>query len=214
MSLFDTTLQNDIEQAGIIAVLVIEKIEQVRPLMKALSEGGIRAIELTLRTDCALEALQIVSKEFPDIIVGAGTVLTPQQLTDVQATGAAFAAAPGMNPSMLQAAAAAKFSFAPGVATPSEIEAALMHDCKLLKLFPAESMGGLSYLNTINGPYKHLGLKYVPLGGLNIDNMQTYLQSPIVAALGGSWIAPAPLIAKGDWESIYNNALAATKLTK
>ncbi len=86
-----------------------------------------------------------------------------------------------------------------------------MHDCRLLKLFPAEGMGGLPYLNTINGPYKHLGLKYIPLGGLNQENMQSYLQSPLVAALGGSWIAPPALIAKGDWETITANALAATK---
>ena len=213
MSLFDTTLQNDIEQAGIIAVLVIEKVEHTRPLLNALQEGGIRAIELTMRTDCALEAMEIACTEFPEIIVGAGTVLTPKQLADVEKTGAKFAVAPGMNPVVLQAAALMNFSFAPGIATPSEIEIALMHDCRLLKLFPAEGLGGLSYLNTINAPYKHLDLQYIPLGGLNIDNMQTYLESPLVPALGGSWIAPPALIAKGDWETIHSNARAAVQKT-
>jgi len=207
-------LENKIEAAGIIAVLVIEDESKAVKLARTLLDSGITAMELTLRTDAALGALKSIIAEVPEMTAGAGTVLTSAQLGEVKAAGVEFAVAPGLNPAVMTAAGSAGIPFAPGVCIPSEIECAVEAGCRVLKYFHAEGMGGMKYLRGINGPYNHLGLRYIPLGGLSVDNMQTYLEAPEVIALGGSWIAPAKLINAGDWDAIARNADAAVKIMR
>ena len=171
-------------------------------------------MELTLRTPTAMDALRRIRATVPDMIVGAGTVLTPQQARECVAAGAAFAVAPGMNPRVVMEARQAGLPFAPGISTPSDIELALEQGCGLLKLFPAEPLGGISYLHSIAAPYVHLGVSFIPLGGVNTGNARQYLEEPSVRALGGSWLAPRELIQSRRWDVITENARQATDLVK
>lgn len=195
-----------IEAAGVIAVLVIDRPEDAILAADALVAGGVDAIELALRTPASLEALRQLKRVRPALLVGAGTVLAPSQVSQVIDTGADFAVAPGCNPRVLAAATRSGLPFGPGVATPSDIEAALEHGCNLLKFFPAEPSGGLPYLKTMTAPYAHLGLRYVPLGGINESSAAAYLAEPSVAALGGSWLAPRELVQKQDFAEITTRA--------
>lgn len=207
-------LEKRIEDAGIIAVLVINDAAKAVPLAKTLINSGITAMELTLRTDAAIESIIKIRKELPEMTAGAGTVLNVNQVAEVKKAGIEFAVAPGLNPVIMKAAAEAGIPFAPGVCIPSEIECAVEAGCRVLKYFHAEGMGAMKYLKGINGPYNHLGIRYIPLGGLNIDNMRGYLEAPEVIALGGSWIAPANLIDAEDWDSIARNADEAVKIMR
>jgi len=207
--IFPSSLSDQVTSAGIVAVLVIDRVEDSIPLAKALLAGGVRVMELTLRTEAALGALETISREVPEMIAGAGTVLTPEQVKQVKSAGAAFAVSPGVNRRVMDAAVDAGIAFAPGVATPSDIETALEYDCRLLKFFPCEPSGGLPFLKAMAAPYQHLGVKFIPLGGINAANMATYLASPLVAALGGSWLAPRDLIKGANWEKITDLAREA-----
>lgn len=194
------------KSCGAVAVLVVDDAENAVPLAKTLLEGGIGAMELTLRTPAALEALVRVRKEVPEMMAGVGTILTAEQVHAVAEAQADFGVAPGLNESVVMAAQAENLPFAPGIMTPSEIEKAVQLGCRELKLFPAEPLGGIKYLKSIAAPYAHLELQYLPLGGLSLDNMDAYVQSPLTLALGGSWIAPRNLIQQKDWETIFQNA--------
>jgi 2-dehydro-3-deoxyphosphogluconate aldolase / (4S)-4-hydroxy-2-oxoglutarate aldolase len=208
--LFDSELSRRISDCGIVAVLILDRVEDAVPVARSLVAGGVKAIELTFRTPAALEALRKVRAEVPEMIVGAGTILTSEQVRSAKEAGAHFGVAPGMNPRVLAAAREADLSFAPGIATPSDIEAALEFECRLLKFFPAEPSGGLSYLNSIAAPYLHFGIEFIPLGGLNPSNMASYLQDRKISALGGSWLASRELINAGSWEEITELATSAT----
>lgn len=205
-------MEKRIEEAGIIAVLVIEDSSKAVKLAQTLVNSGITAMELTLRTETALDSLKQIADTVPDMLAGAGTVLTTAQVNEVKAAGGDFAVAPGLNPKVMHAAIEASVPYAPGICIPSEIEAAVEAGCRVLKYFHAEGMGGLKYLKGINNPYQYLKLRYIPLGGVNIDNMRAYLESPEIIALGGSWIAPAKLINAGDWDAIARNADEAVKI--
>ena len=211
---FSPALLSTIETGGVIAVLVIDRKEDAAPVAEALQAGGITSIELTLRTAAGIEALKEIKKHFPNLLVGAGTVLTPAQVAQVKAAGADFAVAPGTNHRVMSAAEAEGIPFGPGIATPSDIEAALEHGANLLKFFPAEPSGGLAYLKTASAPYAHLGLKYIPLGGLTEQSMATYLAEKSVAALGGSWLAPRELIQARDWAGITARAQRASEIVR
>lgn len=210
--LFDQTLADKVSAAGVVAVLVIDDANDAVPLARALLSGGVDVMELTLRTPAALDALGAIRREVPEMTVGIGTILTVGQLHAAREAGAAFGVSPGCNPRLLAAARKAGFSFGPGIATPSDIEAALEHGAKLLKFFPAEQLGGLPYLRAMAAPYAHLGLRYVPLGGLTAKNAGDYLDDPLIAAIGGSWIAPREGIKAKDWKSIASNARSAFQL--
>ena len=171
-------------------------------------------MELTLRTPVALEALEKVRGEVPEMLAGVGTILTPEQVHLAKNSGAQYGVAPGTNPRVLLAARDAALSFAPGVVTPSDIEAALEHECRLFKFFPAEPSGGLAYLDSIAAPYLHLGIKFLPLGGLNPTNMASYLADPKIAALGGSWLASGALIKAGYWKEITKLAKEAVAMIR
>lgn len=211
---FSPSLLSTIETGGVIAVLVIDRKEDAAPVAEALQAGGITSLELTLRTAAGIEALREIKKHFPALLVGAGTVLTPAQVSQVKAAGADFAVAPGTNHRVMAAAEAEGIPFGPGIATPSDIEAALEHGGNLLKFFPAEPTGGLAYLKTASAPYAHLGLKYIPLGGLTEQTMGTYLGEKSVAAIGGSWLAPRELIQARNWTEITARALRASDIVR
>jgi 2-dehydro-3-deoxyphosphogluconate aldolase/(4S)-4-hydroxy-2-oxoglutarate aldolase len=201
-----------IEASGIIAVLIIEDVSHALPVAEALFRGGVDCIELTLRTPIALEAARLIKREFPTVALGLGTVISVEQVKQVADVGADFAMAPGCNPKIIREAISRELSFAPGVMTPSDIEIALENGCRLLKYFPASTAGGLRHLNNLAAPYKHLGLKFVPLGGLDPENAMTYLQSDLVAAVGGSWLARKELLDAGRWQDIRKNATQMREL--
>ena len=205
----DPPVIDRIRRSGVIAVLTLDDAHLAVPLARALLAGGITAMELTLRTPAALEALRAVVAEVPELLAGAGTVLNPSQVHEVAAAGAAFGVAPGTNPRVVEAARKEGLFFMPGVATPSDIELAVEFGCRALKFFPAEPCGGLSYLKSMAAPYAHLGLHFVPLGGISTANVRGYLQDPLILAVGGSWLAPRERIAARDWPGITQIAREA-----
>lgn len=210
-TLLPENLIQRIRVAKIVAVVIIDEPTDAVPLARALLAGGINTLELTLRTPTAFESLAAIRSECPEMLAGLGTVLTAEQVGEAVRRGAAFAVAPGLNADVVRAAAAADLPFAPGIVTPSDIESAVALGCRLLKFFPAEASGGISYLKSMAAPYAHLGLEYIPLGGLDADNFTRYLALDNVPAVGGSWIAPRDLIRKRDWEAITRNACQATE---
>ena len=211
---FPDSLLQKIRQLKIIAVVVIDDSDDAVPLAHALLDGGITAIELTLRTPSAFDSLQRIRKYCPELMVGLGTVISTAQVEKAAASGAAFAVAPGLNPKVVLAAQEAGLPFAPGIISPSDIEIAFELGCKLLKFFPAEPSGGIAYLNSMTSPYAHLGLEFIPLGGLDESNFTDYLSLKQVPAVGGSWIAPRDLIQRKAWATITAKAQMAIQKAK
>ncbi len=208
----DSELGKKIAKSGVIAVLVIDREEDAVPLARALLKGGVTAIELTLRTDAAFAALYRIRYEVPEIIAGVGTILTSRQVGQAKDTGAHFGVSPGVNPEVVMHAKLSDLPFGPGIMTPTDIDQSLALGCRLLKYFPAGSAGGLSHLANIAAPYEHLGIRYIPLGGVNPDNLREYLDSPYVAAVGGSWLAPRDLIQENNWDEISRRAEQARRI--
>jgi len=199
---------------GLVAVIVLDDPQDALPLARALIAGGIGALELTLRTPVAIEAVKRIRQHIPEMLVGVGTILTLDQVQQVKAADAAFGVAPGMNPRIVAEANRIGLPFAPGICTPSDIEIALEAGCRLMKFFPAEPSGGLAYLRSLAAPYAHLDIKYLPLGGIELRHAAMYLKDPLVHALGGSWLAPRPLIQAGDWSAITNQAREAMAVVR
>lgn len=213
-SIFEPAMLRHISGSGVIAVLVVDRVEDAVPLARALIDGGVNVMELTLRTPVAIKALQEIKAHVPEMMAGIGTILDIDQVKAVARAGAAYGVAPGVNPSIVKQAQRVGLPFAPGVATPTDIERALEEGCELLKFFPAEPSGGLPYLKSIAAPYEHLNLRYIPLGGINVSNMQFYLENSMVLAVGGSWMAPRYLIKNHDWQAITVNAVEASKMVR
>ncbi|MEO6868705.1 MAG: bifunctional 4-hydroxy-2-oxoglutarate aldolase/2-dehydro-3-deoxy-phosphogluconate aldolase [Ginsengibacter sp.] len=203
-----------IDDAGIIAVLVIDDISHAVPVCKSLLAGGVNIIELTLRTPVAFDAAYIIKKELPEIILGFGTVINTDQVKKAVDAGADFAVAPGCNTKIIDEAYKQGLSFAPGIMTPTDIEIAVDHGCSVMKYFPAETSGGLDHLISMVNPYQYLDIKFIPLGGCNISNANTYLQSDLITAIGGSWIASRNLIQSENWETITAKAIEITTLIR
>lgn len=203
-----------LEAAAVAAVVTLADESQAVPLARALLDGGVRAMELTLRSEAALRGLEAIAREVPEMVLGAGTVLSASQVQAVRDCGASFAVAPGTNAEVVRAAADGGLPFAPGIATPSDIEAALALGCRVMKFFPAEGMGGLPYLQSIAAPYRHLGLRYIPLGGVNGANLADYLGAPDVLAVGGSWLVPKPMIEAKNWKAIAELAGHAMRIVR
>lgn len=191
----------------IVPVVVLDSVEHAEPLAEALLAGGLDIMEITFRTAAAEESIKRIAARFPEILLGAGTLLEKKQVKRAKKAGAVFGLAPGLNPDTIKAAKEAGLLFAPGVITPSEVEQALSLGCKLLKFFPAEAAGGVNMLKSLAGPYAHTGVKFVPTGGITSSNLGKYLKLPVVAAIGGSWMVDKALINEGKWEEI-------TRLTK
>lgn len=206
------TILNQVAQYGIVPVIAIDEIAVALPLADALLEGGLPVIEITFRTSAAAAVISKLSKERPQLLVGAGTVLTTANLEAAKASGAAFAVAPGLNPQIVKQAQAIGLPFTPGVATPSDIEVGLSLDCKLLKFFPAESLGGAAMIEALSAPYRHTGVRFMPTGGVNASNLETYLKLDTVAAVGGTWIATKKDLAEGKWADIRSRCKAALEI--
>lgn len=202
----------EIAKDGIIAVLEIENEQNAVPTAKALLEGGVTVIELTLRTPAAFPSISLIAKEVPQIYIGIGTIIEPGQAAAVKKENARFGVSPGLNPEIVREAVAADLPFVPGIATPSELEHAISLGCRVVKFFPAEGMGGLNYLKSINGPYNHLNIEYIPLGGVTVDNLAGYAKFKPVLAVGGSWIANKELINARDFKEITKRAREAKKI--
>lgn len=199
-------LTDRLKKARIVAVLAVNDPAGAVDLAKALCDGGVTALEMTLRTQRAFECVSAIAGAGLPLTLGVGTILTPEQAREAKSRGADFGVSPGCNLRVIDAAAEVGLPFAPGIMTPSEIEQALEHGCKLMKFFPAESSGGMKHLQSMAAPYKHLGISFIPLGGLKLSNMKSYTDSPLVTAIGGSWIAPTSLIDAKDWAQIRKNA--------
>jgi 2-dehydro-3-deoxyphosphogluconate aldolase / (4S)-4-hydroxy-2-oxoglutarate aldolase len=196
--------------APVIPVITIEDAAQAAPLARALVAGGLPVIEITLRTDAAVEAARAIIAEVPDAVVGIGTVLTPADLERAAKFGAAFAISPGMSSELLDAAAAGDLPFAPGIQTPSDVIACVTRGYDLVKFFPAVPAGGLAALNALSGPFP--SVRYCPTGGIGEANVAQWLAHPKVVAVGGSWIAPASDIKAGAWSAIEQRARASAGL--
>lgn len=203
-----------IAELRIVPVVAIESVDAAIPLADALIDGGLPVAEITFRTACAAEVIALLAKERPALLVGAGTVLTAENAKQAKVSGAAFAVAPGLNPNTIKAAAAVELPFSPGIMTPSNVEAALELGIHNLKFFPAGAAGGVSMLKSLAAPYKHLGVRFIPTGGVSIDNVQDYLSVPQVIAAGGTWIAKQSDIAEGNWDAITANCKAVAELAQ
>jgi len=195
-----------LHRSGVVAVVTLDDADAAEGLAEALWSGGVGMVELTLRTEAAMEALRRMCRAFPQMAIGAGTVIDPEQVRRVQDAGAVFAVAPGLNPRVVRAAADAGMPFAPGVFTPSEIELAVECGCRVLKFFPAAASGDVRHFQSVIAPYAHLGLRYIPLGGITAELVPVFLREPAVAAVGGSWLAPRPALAARDWKTVTANA--------
>ncbi len=184
----------------IVPVVVIENIKDAVPLAQSLIEGGIHIIEVTLRSSCALEAIELIAKNVPKMCVGVGTILNPTQLEQAQNRGAEFLISPGLTIKLLEYAKKKDMPLIPGVSSSSEVMQALELGYNALKFFPAEYCGGVKLLNAFNGPFK--GVKFCPTGGISADNMRSYLNLENVLCVGGSWLTPKNLIQNKEWDKI------------
>ncbi len=208
MSLFDSD-----SNPKIMPVVVIENANDAPGLAEAFLKGGLNWIEITLRTEAAYEAIPRIIKEFPDMMVGAGTVVSVEQAKRVADYGSTFALSPGLDVEVIEYLKGRDVPFIPGIATASEMMLALKHGCRHLKFFPAEAAGGVKYLKSVLAPLKSFGVQICPTGGLNLNNMVDYLAIPQVFTIGGSWLATADQIKNHDWKTItqqVKDALAKT----
>ncbi len=200
---------NELLKRPVTPVIVIDTADDAEPLAEALLAGGIDVIEVTFRTPAAAEAIARIKKAFPEMLLGAGTVISTEWADQAIDAGAGFGLAPGLNPDVVERFQARGGTFIPGVMTPSEIEKGLSLGCTLLKFFPAGTAGGVSALKALAGPYAATGVQFCPTGGVNLDNMNDYLSLPIVASVGGSWIATKQQISDKDWPTITKQASEA-----
>lgn len=199
-----------LETVPVMPVVVVDSLDQAVPVARALVAGGLPAIELTLRTPVALDAIRAIAAEVPEILVGAGTVTTPEQARLAAAAGARFLVSPGLTPSLLAAMQDTGLPFLPGTATVSEVLTALEAGCTELKFFPAEASGGAAYLKAIASPVP--AARFCPTGGITLASAPSYLALPNVGCVGGSWLTPADALAAGDWTRVTALAAEAASL--
>ncbi len=196
----------------VMPVMVINNLEQAVPLAKALVEGGLKVLEITLRTPVALDAIRRIKAEVPGAIVGAGTIINIETLNNAIEAGAEFIVSPGVTDSLIDAALASGVPILPGVATSSEVMRLLEKGITSMKFFPAEAAGGIPMLKSFGGPLPQV--TFCPTGGVNPKNAPEYLGLSNVACVGGSWMAPAELVDAGDWTEITRRATEAASLKK
>ncbi len=200
--------------ARIVPVIVLEKAADAVPLCKALAAGGLQVAEITFRTAAAKEAIALVAREFPDFVLGAGTVTTPEEVAAARTAGARFAVAPGCNPDIVKLAQTAGLPFWPGVCTPSDVERALAIGCTTLKFFPAVAAGGIPMVKSLHAPYQHRGVRFVATGGIETGNLRDWLKTPGVIAIGGTWMVAPKLIQAGNWAEISKLTAEAVAVAK
>ena len=197
---------------GVVPVVVVDSAEAAIPLADTLLQGGLPLVEITFRTAAASEAIRRISKHRPELLVGAGTLVSADNLDSAIDCGARFGVAPGFNPDRVDRANRHGFPFIPGICTPSEIEQAMAKNCMMLKYFPAEVSGGVAMLKGLAGPYKHLGVRFIPTGGIAADNLASYLELDVVAAVGGTWIATRTDLLESNWSAIRDRCKKAVDL--
>ena len=201
-----------IKKTGIIPVVVIDDVKDAEPLAKALCEGGLPCAEVTFRTAPAEEAIRIMAEKFPEMLIGAGTVLTTEQVDRAIAAGAKFIVSPGTNPKIVKYCIEKNIPITPGVCTPSEVEMALELGLEVVKFFPAEQAGGLNMIKAMAAPY--VGLKFMPTGGINPKNVKEYLSYDRIIACGGSWMVKGDLVKEGKFDKIVELAKEAAEIVK
>lgn len=204
------TIKEVMTTSPVMPVMVINQLDQAVPLAKALVEGGLKVLEITLRTPVALDAIRRIKAEVPGAIVGAGTIINTETLQQALDAGAEFIVSPGVTDSVIEAAIASGVPILPGVITPSEVMKLLEKGITEMKFFPAEAAGGIPMLKSLGGPLPQV--TFCPTGGVNPKNAPEYLALSNVACVGGSWMAPAELVDAGDWAEITRRAAEAAKL--
>jgi 2-dehydro-3-deoxyphosphogluconate aldolase/(4S)-4-hydroxy-2-oxoglutarate aldolase len=207
-------LFSKMEKCGVLPVIAIESAEMALPMADALIAGGMPVAEITFRTSAAGEVIRKLKKERPQLFLGAGTILSVENLLQAKEAGAMFGVAPGLNPRVVEKAVEIGFPFFPGVMTPSEIEEGLSFGIKVLKFFPSEASGGIEMLKAVSAPYGHLGVRFIPTGGVSMKNIADYLKMPQVLVVGGTWIAKKDAISAGKWDEIQKNASEAVAVVK
>lgn len=206
----EAQLADHLASRGVVPVVAVADADQGVRLAEALVAGGLTVIEVTFRTDAAAAAIEAIADRVPEMLVGAGTLLTAASVDAAVDAGASFGVAPGLHRPVVEAARRRGLPFAPGVATASEVEAGFALGLDFFKLFPAEASGGLALIDALAGPYGHV--RFMPTGGIRPDTLQAYLRRPSVVACGGTWIAPRDLIDAGDYAEISRRAAEAVRL--
>ncbi|MCI6009398.1 MAG: bifunctional 4-hydroxy-2-oxoglutarate aldolase/2-dehydro-3-deoxy-phosphogluconate aldolase [Anaerostipes hadrus] len=199
-------------QYGIVPVVVLNDSKDAEPLADALCEGGLACAEVTFRTEAAAESIKIMSEKHPEMLVGAGTVLTVEQVDEAVAAGAKFIVSPGLNPEVVKYCLDKNIAITPGVVTPSEMEQAIELGLNIVKFFPAEPSGGLSMIKAVSAPYTML--KFMPTGGINPGNVKEYLKSDKIFACGGSWMVKGDLVDAGNFDKIKELTKEAADIVK
>lgn len=210
----DKQLFDKMKGYGVVPVIAIDSVDDALPMADAMIEGGLPCAEITFRTDAAAKVIETIAKKRPEMVVGAGTILSVENLKRAQDAGAAFGVAPGLNPKILEEAAKLNFPFVPGVVTPSEVEQALSFGVTVLKFFPAGPSGGIEMIKALYAPYGHMGIQFMPTGGVKPENLGDYLSNPAVPFAGGTWIAKKDMIARKEWDTIKNNCKKAVELVQ
>ena len=203
-----------LSEIRIVPVLVLNDVDSGLKMCEVLSECGLPAAEITFRTEAAEAVIQAAAKRFPDLYLGAGTILNVADLHRAFNAGAKFAVAPGFNPTVVKEAISREWAFAPGVCTPSEAEQAMELGCRFLKFFPAEAAGGVKMIQSLIAPYKHLGIRFMPTGGVTTANVANYLAIKEIVAVGGTWLGKSSDIEAGNWDSIREAVRSAVELKK
>ncbi|MFU9136877.1 bifunctional 4-hydroxy-2-oxoglutarate aldolase/2-dehydro-3-deoxy-phosphogluconate aldolase [Erwinia tasmaniensis] len=207
MKNWKTSAETILTAGPVVPVIVLNRLEHAVPMARALVAGGVRVLEVTLRTACALEAIRAIAREVPEAIVGAGTVINPQQLRQVTEAGAQFAISPGLTPALLDTACAGTIPLIPGISTVSELMLGMDHGLREFKFFPAEANGGVKALQAIAGPFPQV--RFCPTGGISPANFRDYLALKSVLCIGGSWLVPASALEAGDYARITTLAREA-----
>ncbi len=197
---------------GVVPVVVIDRVEDAEPLAQALVNGGLKCAEVTFRTAAAADAIKIMTDKYPEMLVGAGTVLTTEQVEQAIAAGAKFIVSPGFDAEVVDYCLEKGYTVVPGVATPSEAAQGIKRGLKVLKFFPAEQAGGLPMIKAMAAPYT--GVKFMPTGGINEKNLRDYLSFDKISACGGSWMVKSDLIKSGDFTKIEQLTAEAVKAVK
>ena len=203
-----------LRSAGIIPVIVIEDEAKAVPLAQALVGGGLPVLEVTFRTAAAAAAITKIRAEVPDAVVGAGTLLTVDQVKAAKAAGAVFGVAPGFDPAIVRCAQEIGLPMVPGIATASELSQALTAGVPMVKFFPAEAAGGVKMIKNLLGAFRFTGVKFMPTGGINAENVKDYLAVPEIVACGGTWIVPKDALASNDWSRIGKLAAEAAEIAR
>lgn len=201
-----------IGETGIIPVVVLNRVADAEPLAESLIKGGLPCAEVTFRTDAAEESIRAIAKKFPDMFVGAGTVLTTEQADRAVDAGAKFIVSPGLNPKVVEHCLKKNYPITPGIMTPSELEIALGFGLDVVKFFPAENAGGLKMIKAISAPYTMM--KFMPTGGINTTNVRDYLACDKILACGGSWMVKGDLINAGDFAKVQELTKEAAAIVK